>query len=91
MEGFQPLKQIVAGAALAASRGGFSRQLGQRPMEGEAEPNRRLEALDEGRQFLGCEGAGAGLARLVDRETGREQHVAHQFGPGLVIETRSGC
>ena len=87
MEGFQPLQKIVAGAMLdAPARVGFGRQLGQIAMEGEAEPNRRPIALDQDLQLIGHEGAVARLARFVDREIGRQQHVAHVFGPGLLVE-----
>ena len=65
---------------------GFRGQFGQVAMEGEAEADGRPIALDQGFAFTGREGAGARLARFCHREVGRDQHVAHAFGPGLVIE-----
>jgi hypothetical protein len=87
LEGFQSLQQVVAGAVLRTpARVGFRLQFGQLAMEGEAEPDRGPIALEEGVEFSGRERRRARLARFVHREVGRKQHVAHVFGPGLVIE-----
>ena len=55
-------------------------------MEGEAEPDRRPIALEEGLEFSRGERRRARLARFVHREVGRKQHIAHAFGPGLLVE-----
>ena len=87
MEGFQSLQQVVAWPMLGAPAPiGFCRQFGQLAMEGEAEPDRRPIALDEGLDFIGPERRSAGLMGFVHRKVGRKQHVAQEFGPRLVIE-----
>ncbi len=87
LEGFQSLQQVVAGPVLGSpARVGFGLQFGQLAVEGEAEPDRRPIALDEGLEVIGRKRAGARLAGFVDCEIGRKQHVAHVFGPGFVIE-----
>ena len=86
LEGFQPLEQVVAWPVFHSAACGFGRQFGQFAMKGQAEPDGGPIALDEGLGFVRREGARARLARPVHREVGRKQHVAHGFGPGLMIE-----
>ena len=69
-----------------SARAGFLLEFGQLAMEGEAEPNRFPISLDEGRHGFGRERRFARLARFVDRGVGVQEHVAHRFGPGLLVD-----
>ncbi|MGO9774178.1 MAG: hypothetical protein ACLPSW_32420 [Roseiarcus sp.] len=55
-------------------------------MEGEAEPNRGPILVDERVEFVGRQRVRPRLARFVHDDIGGQEHVAHEFGPGFLVE-----